>query len=394
MINIIKEQKMKMFYLSATYLLTKTGGGLVRNSQVKYFRDNGINVTVVTINHGSKKTEILDDIIKIPNIYSLKYSIILERLGIFEDYLDLWIKKAYKILIKIITTEDIVFSASGGDFGMLKLGALLKKKLNCKFIIKLHDPLAYTLVNGLKLNSTFHVSREKSEKRFLEASDLIITTSGLLRDSLQQKYQHFKNRIINNYSGYIGDFKLKLNSKKKNDKIRFLYCGNFGKLQSPEIFGEIFQGVSGIECYFIGNYKSNKGMMNYSDNKRFVFKEFMPHKEFEAFCLENIDIGLVSLRSEYLAVCVPSKIYEYISLGLPVMGLLPAGDALDIINNKKYGLAFHYNDIKGFKAGIEKMKIKKNLESFRKNVIKDREKWGMRKLIKNDLNLIKSILNS
>ena len=63
----------------------------------------------------------------------------------------------------------------------------------------------------------------------------------------------------------------------------------------------------------------------------------MPHNEFLKFMIENIDIGFVSLANDYLGACVPSKIYEYINLGLPIIGALPNGDGLDIINKNNYG---------------------------------------------------------
>ena len=97
--------------------------------------------------------------------------------------------------------------------------------------------------------------------------------------------------------------------------------------------------------YYIGNSKNYEPL---NKNIHFV----------DEFMCENIDIGFLSLVKDYYGACVPSKLYEYLNLEVPIIAALPEGDALDIINTKSYGKACIYDDIKGLKNIIKFYKDK------------------------------------
>ncbi|MFK2664792.1 glycosyltransferase [Bacteroides fragilis] len=242
-------------------------------------------------------------------------------------------------------------------------------------MVNYHDPLIYSRVNGIKIDAKFHVSRELSEMKYLSIADLIITSCETNKKSLTEKYPQLKRKIVNNYFGYIEEFNLK--NKVYTNKLRFAYGGRFGKLQSPEIFAKAFANYSNtdIELFFVGNYKDYQPIKQYVD--KFVFIEQLPYEEYLDFLLHNVDVGLLSLSSTYLGACIPSKLYEYINLGLPMLGALPDGDAKNIINNKKYGIACSYNSIEEIRKAIDCFMDSKYLFSFRNAVLQDRNKWRM-----------------
>ena len=97
--------------------------------------------------------------------------------------------------------------------------------------------------------------------------------------------------------------------------------------------------------------------------------------------IENIDVGFVSLAKDYYQACVPSKIYEYINLGLPMIGALPGGDSVNIINDNNYGIACKYNDINSIVNSIVKLQDKEILTNINNSILKDRKKWYMKNKI-------------
>ena len=119
--------------------------------------------------------------------------------------------------------------------------------------------------------------------------------------------------------------------------------------------------------------------------------DFLPHQEFLEFVSKNIDIGFVSLIRDYYGACVPSKIYEYINLGLPIIGALPDGDGKDIVNRNNYGFACHYDDIGGICDSITKLKNKKILQSCQDKILKDKSTWSMENKIKEIYPLLKDL---
>jgi glycosyltransferase involved in cell wall biosynthesis len=365
----------KLYYLTRSYLPGKTGGIFMRAGAVNLLRQNGFDVTVITPNYETGYIVKKDHIIYLPLTYSLRIANALERIGIIEDYLDKWVKQVVNYLQTEITSEDILFATCGGEIGNIKIGSILKEKKGCKFVVNFRDPIDYSLVNGLKLDSSFHVSREKQEEKYLRNADLVITSSETMQKSLQSKYSWLSLCAVNNYFGYIDQAELV--DKVSSTKLRIAYGGAFTPLQAPEILAKILQDVDDIEAYFIGDYEKYAPIKPYLGNYKFI--KFMPRKEFLKLMLNHIDVGFVSLHNDYLGACVPSKIYEYINLGIPILGVLPEGSAKDLINKYEYGIACNYKDVKMIRNAV--FTIKNNSEKYRMNILRDRESWSMEQRI-------------
>ena len=379
--------KTKIYYLTRSYYPYQKGGGpLMRTGAVKYLKELGWDVTVIMPNYKDKEFKIEDGIWQIPfkGKHIQKLASLLERVGIYEDYLDKWVNNAFGYLKDKITKDDIVFATSGGELGMIKLGSLLKDKIGCTFVVNFHDPLDYSLVHGLKLNNKFHISREAQEKKYLKNSDIIIASSKSNQNSLINKYPEKKDKIKYNYFGYIKKLDISNGKNKKSNRLKIAYVGNMSYTQRPEVLYEAYKRVENkddIEMYFIGNSKNYKPLQNISD-KNVKFIDFMSHDEFLKFMVENIDIGFVSLANDYLGACVPSKIYEYINLGLPMIGALPDGDGVDMINDNNYGIACKYNDINGLVNAIIKFSDKEYLKEIKNNIVSHKDEWSMYTKIK------------
>jgi glycosyltransferase involved in cell wall biosynthesis len=389
--------KAKIYYLTRSYSPYQKGGGaLMRAGAVKHLKELGWDVTVIMPSYNSKEVIIEDSVIQIPfeNNHIQKLASLFERIGIYEDYLDKWVKNAFKYLKNKIEQKDLVFATSGGELGMIKLGSLLKYELNCKFVVNFRDPLDYSLVHGRKLNNKFHINREKKEKKYLENSNLIIASSISNQKSLKNKYPQWRNKIKNNYFGYINDINLRINNISKDHILRIAYVGNMSSTQKPEVLYETFNQLvsDNVEIYFIGNSENYKPIENIN-NKKVRLINFLPHGEFLKFMSENIDVAFVSLASDYLGACVPSKIYEYINLGLPMIGALPDGDAKDIINSNGYGIACNYNDIQCLCDSIGIMSNKLLLEETKNNILNNRKMWSMGEKIQEVNALLKEIVN-
>lgn len=378
---------MKIWFLTRSlYPYQKTGGGQIRLGQVEALEGLGWSMTVVIPNYDSKYLTLENNIIQIPfkNKHRQKLSSLFERIGLFEDYLDKWVSGAFDYLKDKVRKGDIVFATSGGELGMIKLGSLLKNEVNCRFVVNFHDPLDYSLMNNQKLDNKFHISRENQELNYLGNSDLIITSSKVNQSSLISKYPQLKENIKNNYFGYVKKTNIECNENGHSNKLRIAYAGNMGTLQKPEILYEVYKKLSDkkdIEIYFIGDISCYTPLQGISDsNVKFI--NFMPHDEFLDFMSENIDIGFVSLTSDYLGACVPSKIYEYINLELPMIGALPEGDGMEIVNDNGYGVACKYNDLDGLLVAIGKFTDRNYLNSIKQNLVNDKELWDMGNRIK------------
>lgn len=385
---------MKIYYITRSYFPMHTGGTIVRKKYVELLKQNGFDVEVLTVDYRSNSYyETSFDGINVtyfPYTINLRIGMCLERIGVLEDYLDYWCRNVVTYLRTRANSEDILFCTSGGELASIKVGSLLKKINGCKFVVNLHDPIDYTIVCNKKIDKKFHVSREENEKKYISNSDLIITSSNTLKESLHHKYSNIKLNITNGYFGYIEDMHAK-KEKNYDGTLNIVYGGNFGELQRPEIFAKAALEVKGVHVHFVGNSSKYSPVSMFRGNKNVHFYDFMKYDEYCRFVCEKMDCGCVSLTSDYLGACVPSKIYEFINLATPMIACLPKGDAKDLIEKKKFGCSCLYSDIEKLCEILKQMKRRTIWENYRENIVSERKSWAMSERIKPIIKIIRNL---
>lgn len=382
---------MTIYYITRTWLPSNTGGSQMRQKQVEILKKSGFNVVIVTPNFKTDEIISTKNIISIPYKFNRIYSFG-ERIGIYDDYLDIWFKKTFKYLKNIITKNDIVFSTTGGELATFKLGSLLKSTIGCKYIVHYRDPLDYSHIDGRQLDDKFHVDRSKIEYKYIKNADLIYTSSKIIGDNLLKKYKLEKSKIKVNYFGYIEG--IELCKKQKRDFVNIAYAGNMSDTQQPEILSkavDLVENKDKLKVEYVGNY-AKYHPIKLCKNSFTKLSGPYEHKKFIKYMIDNVDVGFVSLKNDYLGACVPSKIYEYINLGLPIIGALPDGDAKKLIEDNGFGFCHHYSDLKGISDSINKMiNDEELLSNIRKNIINKREEWSMEYRMKNIINDLQNI---
>jgi hypothetical protein len=352
------------------------GGSLMRKAAVEKLRVLGYKVIVVVPNYNDKKIIITDSYISIPYNANQKFALILEHLGIIDDYLNNWVQNSFKILKKIIKKGDILFSSSGDDLGTVILGYKLKKYLNSKFIINFRDPIYKSKIYGKRLKikkfDKPHFGRENLEKKLLHSADLIITSSSQYMSSLLFKFPSLEGKLINNNYGYIDEIKSIQNNFNKNEYFEIIYGGNMGSSQSPQLLAYALKNLKNIKATFIGNYKENKELMALRGEINLVDK--MSYENYLKYVSKNANAAFISLTNGLSQYCVPSKLYDYINLELPILGHIQ-GQAKEIIVNEKFGLiSSNINELKSNILNITKPKV---YNEFKKNICLKKHLWSM-----------------
>lgn len=383
---------MKIYYITRTYPGSNSGGGIIRQGTVNNLRKLGYDVWIVAPDFLSKEvtTDVDKKHILIPFKGNLRIFLGLEYCGMVKDYLANWAKDAFDYLKYKIKTEDLLFVTSGGEMGTLILGSLLKNNLGCKLITNLHDPIDHTKIDGRFTydSNYFHVSRNKIEIEYFSDNDAIVTSSISYKDALQKKYPEISDKIYCNHFGYIKPID-KLAVRQKKGPLNIVYGGTFGALQSPEILAEAVLHIDNVKATFIGHFEINKKLMTYKDFDKVMLVPAMTQEEYIQYLLNHADVGFLSLQGNISNYCVPSKMYEYINIGIPILASVN-GDAKKIIEDNNYGFVSKY-DTYELISSIEKLQDSNSYNQCIKRVTEDREFWSMENKIKELDEIIKKI---
>ena len=114
----------------------------------------------------------------------------------------------------------------------------------------------------------------------------------------------------------------------------------------------------------------------------------MPHGQFLNYMKEEADVGFVGLKGKYLGACVPSRLYEFLNLGLPIIASLPDGSAKEIINKNKYGIACADDDVEELRKAAVCLTDESIYKKYLAAVREDREQWWFQNKAKEFLDIV------
>lgn len=384
--------KRKLYYITRTYTHnSSSGGALMREGAVKQFTQYGYQVEVISLSNDS--VNILCDDHKVTLFDNGKNSDRVnwtkQRFGLSEDYLDEWSRNCVSYLLNQVKKCDIVFSTTGGDLASLKVGSIIKEKIGCIYIANFRDPVLHTTVFNERLSPLFHVNRDALLNKYISNTDMIVTSCNSYKECIEQKYQ---GKIINNHFGFLDNDNNQgeLSLSNKGNILNIVYAGTLNKYQGSADYPKVFSSLKKTNLTVYSNSNPFKGVYDNINVSNTV-----PRSELYQRITENHNAGFVSLSHPYFSVCVPSKIYEYINIGLPIFGFLPDGEARDIVNDNNFGYiakAGNYLELR------DKLEYYSNrlelLDDFKVNLQRSRNHWSMKNLFPNLIKEIKLLETS
>jgi glycosyltransferase involved in cell wall biosynthesis len=210
------------------------------------------------------------------------------------------------------------------------------KKNNISYILDITDVLDNTnyqfiiakwfIPNFLAkfIAGKFEKQKNKRLKKAIEGSLITIVSWESIEEYYTKLFPELKNKFM--YVGYGVDLDYfpKPQTKKKNNKLRILYVGNFTeKDYLAPIINELgnFKDQNKIELVFVGdgrNIESIKDLIK--KNKLEQISKFygkVHHSEIYKFA-EKADVGII-MRDLNIPTMLPVSIIEYMAMCLPVI---------------------------------------------------------------------------
>jgi glycosyltransferase involved in cell wall biosynthesis len=156
------------------------------------------------------------------------------------------------------------------------------------------------------------------------------------------------------------------------------YIGTHGMAHGLETLldsAELLQknGYSDVKILFLGDGARKLSLKEEAESRcinNVVFVDTVPKSEVVRYW-SLLDVSIVHLRaSELFSNVIPSKIFESMAMGIPILHGVP-GESAEIVEREKVGLVFNSGDHNALYRGILHLKSSRQVfDSYRKNCLK------------------------
>ena len=307
-----------------------------------------VNVTVITNNPNHPHGEIFpgyqndysDKIYKGVRVIRVK-TYMTPNSGFFKRILNYLTFMIRAILSgRKIDNVDIVFATSPQLFCGIA-GAILSKILKKPFVLEVRDiwPESIITLGVIKNKYIIEVLKYLEKWMVKSAYKVIVVTKGI-EDHIRS-LSHNNILLIPN-GVFIKEIKeIQLRPVKK-EEIVFAYFGTIGMAHNVEFIinaARNFKNNNKIKFVIAGDGSERKNVLQSAaslDNVK-IFPQLSRTKLLELY--KFIDVGLVTLKNmDQFKGALPSKLFEYLSMGKPVILNMPEGEATELIQKYSCGI--------------------------------------------------------
>jgi glycosyltransferase involved in cell wall biosynthesis len=288
---------------------------------------------------------------------------------------------------KLIKKKPDLFIIQSPPLLIALSGLLFSKLLGVKNILNVSDiwPLsAFEL--GVMNKNRFYNLLEKIESWNYALADKIMGQSNEI-------ISHIKLKVNKKFLVYRNtpDYKLYNLNDKDTEKVKIIYAGLLGFAQDVlQICRKVDFKNNNSELHIYGAGMQENDIIKFCENND---KNIFFHGSRNAFEIKEeirkYDVSIVPLKANIYGA-VPSKIFELMQLGVPIL-YVGGGEAKDIILKSKIGLVSKPNDFKKIEENI--LEIKGNekalLKEFSANCLKyHKEEYNLSMQMKKFKNFI------
>lgn len=250
------------------------------------------------------------------------------------------------------------------------VGIILSKLLGCKLIANISDiwPLSAKELGAMNDGKLYH-TLEKIEHYIYRKAHITMGQSQEIVDHIVnnggKNTYLFRNGVDPNRFIDLVDI------KPEEGKVKLVYAGLLGFAQGiADICKNINFAELGMEFHIYGAGGEQKDIENYittHPNNGIYYHGVVSRTELPTK-LKEANLTLIPLVKNIYGA-VPSKIYESMAAGLPIM-FVGEGEGARIVSDNKIGLAANARDYNGLKKNIEYVLTHKiEMEEMSKNCI-------------------------
>lgn len=259
-------------------------------------------------------------------------------------------------VVKNVKSNDIVFAVTNPFLLVLTL-AIIRVFKKFEYILLVHDVFPENAVSAGMANQhglLYKISKTIYDWSYAKADRLVVLGRDM-KEVVEQKISNKKPVIVvENWFDedliYIPELD-KNNYLKKNidNKIIIGFAGNIGRVQNLHRFIEIFAKCknNNLELVIVGGgalLNEVNGIVQQNSLENVLLLGPKPRSEQSEF-LNCFDIGLITLSPGMFGLGVPSKTYNLISLGKPILFIGDKNSEVDqMISGNELGSSFDWTE--------------------------------------------------
>lgn len=255
---------------------------------------------------------------------------------------------------------------------MAYLSSLLLKN---SFSIIVYDTYPDALSNiGIKNTNWIYKKWSKWNKKLFAKAKKIVTLSDGMANRLSNYVHRDKITVVPNWASKES---FKPIDKKENpfvkehdleDKFTVLYSGNMGFTHNVETLVEVANKLkenNHVHFMLVGDGKKKPELQqmvkNYGLNNC-TFLDWQPADKLQ-YSLASADLGVITLNDKTALVSVPSKTYNLLAVGAPLLCIVPeASELSSLVAKYENGACFQPNQVVEIAEFIEKLSSNKEIK--------------------------------
>ena len=226
-------------------------------------------------------------------------------------------------------------------------------------VLDIRDLVWEYLNDSSILNNFIKKILRRIMKNSMAKFDEIIVTNEYELDFLSRRYGFFNAHIIPNGIEEARYNKLVKIEPSVDSKFTITYVGNIGLAQNVKVFIDAALELKDIEFLIIGDGIDKINLEQYANSvnaSNVVFTGKLEWNALEEYYAKS-SILYAQLDEKYVSA-MPSKLYEYASIGLPII-YGGVGEAKNFIAKLENSIAIQPNNISQLIQAIEKIRNRK-----------------------------------
>ncbi|MBI5296397.1 MAG: glycosyltransferase family 4 protein [Chloroflexi bacterium] len=234
-------------------------------------------------------------------------------------------------------------------------GWILSRWKRASWIFNISDlwPLSVVELGLLDPQGWGHKMSSSLERSLYKKAWLVTGQSKTIIENIQERFPYL--RVYHLPNGVNTNFFRPGDNHPEQSQFNIMYAGLHGMAQGLDLIIKVAQKLSSsdnIKFILIGDGPEKVKLVQaaqYLDLDNIVFYEPVKKEEVPSF-LRSADVLIVPLRVQ-LTGAVPSKLYEAMSMGKPII-LIAEGEAAKIVNDADCGIVVRPGDMEGLVSAI------------------------------------------